>query len=82
MSGPSKYDKLARDIVEMLQADAAVLVVIGGTQGSGACPALRMDGKTPPEKLQALLVHCLRELADAMELGEQPGRADWHTEES
>ena len=82
MSGPSKYDDLARNLKQMLGADAVVLVVINGTKGSGACPALRVDGTVPFPELQRLIVRALREIADGMEQGIEPGRVDWNEKES
>ena len=82
MSGPSKYDELARGIVLRLDAEAAVVIVVGGTKGSGACPALRMDGKIPHQELKRVVARALRAMADGIESDTQPGRTDWHTEES
>lgn len=46
--GKSKYDDLARSLCESLEADAVLVVVIGGTTGSGACPALRAGPQARP----------------------------------
>jgi hypothetical protein len=44
----SKYDELSRSLCEALEADAVLVVVIGGTTGTGACPALRAGPQARP----------------------------------
>jgi len=78
VSGPSKYDDLARELTMQLGADAVVLIVVGGVRGNGACPALRLSGDPARDlQLKAVLVRALRGLADGMERGTEPGHADW-----
>ena len=72
MSGPSKYDGLAREMCETLDAEAVVVIVIGGRYGSGACRAERAGGPTPPAELRALLSRGLRALADTVDQDSEP----------
>lgn len=78
MSGPSKYDALARDLTTGLNADAVVLLVFGGIHGNGACPALRLSGDSQKDaELKAWVVRALRLMADGLEQNAEPGHVDW-----
>jgi hypothetical protein len=67
MSGPSKYDELARYLVDRLGADAVVVVVINGPFGHGGCAALRDETKLPTPALRGVLTTSLRLIADDIE---------------
>lgn len=83
MSGPSKYDSLARELCLGLDANAVVLIVVGGVRGNGACPALRLSGDPEQDRrLKAVLVDTLRAMATSMERGDEPGHVDWKREVS
>ncbi len=78
MSGPSKYDDEARALVVALDAEAVVLVVVGGVKGTGACPAIRMSGDPERDRIiRGAIVAGLRSMADGMEAGTEMGSADW-----
>ena len=75
MSGPSRYDAIVREMVRQLDADAVVLVVVGGVRGNGACPALRLSGDPARDaQLKDVVVYALRAMADGLEQGIEPGR--------
>lgn len=70
MSGPSKYDSVVRWLVGTLDAEAAIVFVVGGTIGSGFARA-EMP-KADPEEMQAMrmaMAKTLRIVADDIERG-------------
>lgn len=72
MSGPSKYDDLVRAITTDTDADAVVLLIVGGRPGDGCC--VSVDARNDVEAMNALLVRRLRTLADNIERGTRPAR--------
>lgn len=68
MSDPSRYDDEARALVLALDAEAVVLVVVGGVSGTGACPAYRSSGDPERDRvIREAIVAGLRSMADDME---------------
>lgn len=74
MNQPSKYDALARGLCSQLGADAVILAVINGPLGSGCCRAESYIPTIPRRELRAVLVTCLRSLADLIERDPEAGR--------
>jgi hypothetical protein len=72
MSGPSKYDELARYLVDRLGADAVVVVVINGRSGHGACVAMLDEPALPVPELRAAMTTSLRLIADDIERKNTP----------
>lgn len=72
----SRYSAFARELLAYLNADAVVLVVVGGEMGHGAT---RAEKPAPPEVLDArrtALAGALRLMADNIEKGiTQPDQA-------
>jgi hypothetical protein len=64
MRGPGKYDDLATVAREAAEADAVILIVLGGKHGSGF--AVQAHGFAR-EEVEAKLVSFLREVADEVE---------------
>ncbi len=64
----SKYDPLCRLICATYHAEAVVVIVLGGTEGDGACRAeTPIFDPTLQEKRRAKLAAQLRILAHAVE---------------
>lgn len=63
--GPGKYDALATDARVAANADAVILVVLGGDLGSGFCVQTRVP-LTP-----AVLAALLRKVADDIDAEER-----------
>lgn len=64
---PGDYSEIADAIVHATNADAVVVIVLGGEHGNGACPLLKMNGATPLGELKALMVAALRAMANGLE---------------
>jgi hypothetical protein len=67
MSDPSKYDAVARYLVDRLGADAVVVVVINGPFGHGGCAAMRDETALPLPEMRAVMTTALRLIADDIE---------------
>lgn len=72
VSGPSKYEPLAMNILTSYGADAVVLAVVGGSAGTGCCRAVEPVAATP--ETRAALAQMLRMVADAIERESVPQR--------
>lgn len=72
----SKYDELARYLVDRLGADAVVVVVLNGPFGHGACRAERALTMMPPAEVRPRLIHALREMIGHIERDDIPPFTD------
>jgi hypothetical protein len=64
---PADYGEYTDAIVADTNADAVAVLVLGGSRGNGACPAIKLNATLPPEQVKALLVAALRALASGIE---------------
>jgi len=63
--GQSKYEPVAIGVVRATGADAAVVVILNGPQGTGAAAAFTFEERTPA--MIRATVRLLRLVADEME---------------
>ncbi len=64
---PGDYSDIAHAIVEATEADAVVVMILGGPHGNGACPLLKLNGPMPVGELRALVCAALRAMAAGIE---------------
>ncbi len=69
MSDESKYSPFARAMLVALNADAVILVVLGGELGDGATRAERPAPPEVTDSSRAATVAVLRAIADDIEKG-------------
>jgi hypothetical protein len=69
MSEPSKYDGFARKLLVGLEAEMAMVIVLGGALGHGCARAEQAAEPDVLERRRHVLVTVLRLLADDIERG-------------